>query len=70
VENLREISWDDWFEAFDANGLALVYDPGSRFNKIVAARQPGSERKGITTRRSTTGARTSEADWALVGKPM
>ena len=22
---LEEISWDEWFEAFDANGLALVY---------------------------------------------
>jgi hypothetical protein len=35
-ENLREMSWDDWFEAFDANDLALVYDDSSRFNKLVA----------------------------------
>jgi len=41
-ENLKEISWDDWFEAFDENGLALVYEEEtsdgrpSRFNKIVA----------------------------------
>jgi hypothetical protein len=35
-ENLHELSWEDWFQAFDANGLALVLDPTSRFNKIVA----------------------------------
>lgn len=35
-ENLRELDWSDWFEAFDANGLALVYDPESRFNKVIA----------------------------------
>ncbi|HZU83329.1 MAG TPA: hypothetical protein VE987_10450 [Polyangiaceae bacterium] len=40
--NLREMSWDDWLEAFDANGLALVYEEQtadgepSRFNKIIA----------------------------------
>jgi hypothetical protein len=35
-ENLHEIGWDEWGQAFEANGLALVYDPSSRFNKIVA----------------------------------
>jgi hypothetical protein len=35
-ENLREMGWDEWFEAFDANELALVFDESSRFNKIVA----------------------------------
>lgn len=35
-ENLREMSWDDWLEAFEKNGLALVYDPNGRFNKIVS----------------------------------
>ena len=34
--NLHELNWDDWFEAFDANELALVFDEKSRFNKIVA----------------------------------
>jgi len=39
---LEEISWDEWFEAFDANGLALVYQEQtsdgqeSRFNKLVS----------------------------------
>jgi hypothetical protein len=35
--SLEEISWDDWFRAFDENGLAFLYqDEGdSRFNKLV-----------------------------------
>jgi hypothetical protein len=35
-DNLREMSWDEWLRAFDANGLALVFEESSRFNKIVA----------------------------------
>jgi hypothetical protein len=41
-DNLAEISWDDWFAAFDDNGLALVYQEQtsdgdeSRFNKLVS----------------------------------
>ena len=36
-DRLEEISWDEWFRAFDENGLALLYqDEGqSRFNKLV-----------------------------------
>jgi hypothetical protein len=36
--NLEEISWDEWFEAFDDNGLAFLYEPDgdSRFNKLVS----------------------------------
>jgi hypothetical protein len=41
-DNLEEISWDEWFQAFDDNGLALVYQEQtaegeeSRFNKLVS----------------------------------
>lgn len=41
-ESLQHISWDEWFEAFDANGLALVYQDRtadgarSNFNKLIA----------------------------------
>jgi len=40
-EALEEISWEEWFRAFDRNGLALVYQDTtaeghqSRFNKLV-----------------------------------
>jgi hypothetical protein len=33
---LEEISWDEWLKAFDDNGLALVYEPDSNFNKLVS----------------------------------
>jgi hypothetical protein len=37
-EGLEEISWDDWFAAFDENELAFLYEPDgeSRFNKLVS----------------------------------
>jgi hypothetical protein len=41
-ESLEEISWDDFFEKFDDNGLALLYQPEtaagqkSNFNKLVS----------------------------------
>jgi hypothetical protein len=40
--SLDEISWDEWFKAFDENRLALVYQDRtaggerSNFNKLVA----------------------------------
>jgi len=40
-ERLEEISWDEWFQAFEDNNLAFVYqeetDGGeSRFSKLVS----------------------------------
>ena len=32
---LVEISWDEFFEQFEESALALVFDPKSRFSKIV-----------------------------------
>jgi hypothetical protein len=36
-ENLDEISWEEFFEKFEASNLALLYDDKkeSRFNKLV-----------------------------------
>ncbi|MCK6546521.1 hemerythrin domain-containing protein [Myxococcota bacterium] len=36
-QSLEPLSWDRWFEAFEANGLAFLYQdtPDSRFNKLV-----------------------------------
>ena len=45
-ESLQEIDWDEFFEKFDANGLALVYQEKtaggqkSNFNKLIS-RQEG-----------------------------
>ncbi|HET7618231.1 MAG TPA: hypothetical protein VFK20_06955 [Vicinamibacterales bacterium] len=41
-ESLQAISWDDWFKAFDDNGLALLIQEEtaggerSNFNKLVS----------------------------------
>jgi len=37
-DRLEEISWEEWFEAFEDNNLAFLYqDEGdSRFNKLVS----------------------------------
>jgi hypothetical protein len=41
-DSLQHISWDEWFRAFDRNGLALVYQDRtadgakSNFNKLVS----------------------------------
>lgn len=34
-ESLVEISWDEFFEEFEKRNLALIYDKGGMFNKIV-----------------------------------
>jgi hypothetical protein len=40
-DSLQEISWDDWFDQFDDNGLALIVQETtadgeqSNFNKLV-----------------------------------
>ncbi|GEJ58289.1 hypothetical protein [Anaeromyxobacter diazotrophicus] len=49
---LRHISWDDWFEKFDASGLALVYQEQtargqrSNFNKLVAREAAAARARG------------------------
>ncbi len=75
AESLEPISWDEWFQAFDDNNLALVYQETtasgepSNFNKLVGretavARSRGvshaSRHRGTAAGRSgTTGRKTS-----------
>ena len=41
-DSLQEITWDEWFQQFDENNLALVYQEQtsggeqSNFNKLVS----------------------------------
>lgn len=35
-DTLEKISWDEFFEAFDENGLAFLYQDENRFNKLVS----------------------------------
>src|SRR3954452_7683887 len=66
-DSLEEISWDEWFEKFDENGLALLYQETtangqrSNFNKIVSretAQQANGGGRG-RGRGSRTSARSS-----------
>ncbi len=49
--SLESLEWDRWFKAFDANGLAFLYQDElgsgekSRFNKLVS-RDAGSRQRG------------------------
>lgn len=51
-ESLQPISWDEWFEAFDGNGLALVYQEStadgqrSNFNKLIAREMAAERSRG------------------------
>lgn len=50
AESLEQISWEDWFKAFDDNGLALLVQDQtssgseSHFNKLVARDTAGDSR--------------------------
>ena len=34
-QSLEKIGWDEFFESFDANELAFLYEDDGRFNKLV-----------------------------------
>lgn len=66
--NLREISWEEFFQKFDENNLELVYQEEtaageeSNFNKLVHPDDDDhSSRKGKSAHLSTTHARKSSA---------
>lgn len=58
--SLQEISWDDWFEKFDENSLALVLQEStadgeqSRFNKIVSRDSVEEKKSAKTSSRTRT----------------
>ena len=49
ADKLEEISWDDFFEKFDAEKLAFLYQEESNFNKLVS-REPATQ-SGTSRRR-------------------
>ncbi len=52
-ETLARMDWDEWFEAFDENRLAFLYQPSTRFSKLIA--------RGTAARRTATAGRTGGA---------
>ena len=77
---LSEISWDEFFEKFDASGLALVYQEKtaggqkSNFNKLVRpenakpAAKKSSAKKSAAKKRAGTPARKAAAKKAPAKK--
>jgi hypothetical protein len=49
-EGLTEITWDEFFTEFDERELALVYDEGSLFSKVVS--RDSAEEKSQSTAKS------------------
>jgi competence ComEA-like helix-hairpin-helix protein len=73
--SLEPLDWDSWFDAFEANKLAFLYQDGgdSRFSKLVRRRpedeEPsarphvrGERRKGRTSRVDLNSASEEELD--------
>jgi hypothetical protein len=64
---LEEISWDQWFDAFDHNGLALVYQEKtasgkrSNFNKLIGRETAQARGRGASHVSRHKSARGSEA---------
>lgn len=74
-QSLEPLDWDTWFEAFESNGLAFLYqdEKDSRFSKLVrrspqdaapgaAPHQRGQRRKGRTTAIDLNTATEEELD--------
>lgn len=66
-ENLQEISWDEFFEKFDDNGLELIYQEKtaggarSNFNKLIYPEEEhaSSHGKRSSSRTSATSSRSA-----------
>lgn len=69
--NLEEISWDEFFEKFDASGLSLVYQEvtsegaESNFNKLVHPENVSQSARGT---RKTAGRKSASAAKKTAGK--
>ncbi len=62
---LKEISWEEFFEKFDQNGLALVYQEKtangqvSNFNKLIHPESEGSS--GRSSKSSSSSGRSRQS---------
>ena len=58
--NLQEISWDEWFEKFDASGLELVYQEvtaegaESNFNRLIYPENEKPAAKNASGKKSSS----------------
>ena len=61
VESLERVPWDKWFDAFDKNNLAMVFQPTSRFSKLVSRETAQAKTGTRATTRRATGAKRATA---------
>jgi len=61
VETLERMAWDKWFDAFDKNNLAMVYQQTSRFSKLVSRESAQAKAGTRATPRRATGAKRATA---------
>jgi hypothetical protein len=63
-ESLEEVSWDDFFETFDSNNLAFLYqdEKQSRFHKFVSRDSAASESDDAGEQKSSTRGRSQAAN--------
>ena len=75
-ENLQEISWDEFFEKFDDNGLELIYQDKtaggakSNFNKLIYPEDEHASGRGgsrSSARTSATSSRSASSGSASRG---
>ena len=47
-DSLEELTWDEFFDAFDKNELAFLYEDAtdSRFSKLISRETDGGQGKG------------------------
>jgi len=66
-DTLERIEWDEWFDAFDLNNLAFLYQGGrSRFSKLVD-RGTSSKKGGAKKRASSKKASSAKKAGAKKG---
>ncbi|MDB4941590.1 MAG: hypothetical protein JWP97_1124 [Labilithrix sp.] len=68
-DTLEEVDWDDWFQMFEENNLAFVYDTGkkSRFSKLVT-RPKGSAGGGGRSAKKSSAKKKSAAKKSGAGR--
>lgn len=78
-DTLAKMDWDEWFDAFEKNDLAFVYQPSTRFSKLVArstaarrtataGRRGGAKKTASRTPKRGTARRTTAKSQASTAK--
>ena len=71
-ESLQRISWDEWLDAFDENGLAFLFqdERRSRFSKLVKRTTKRTAAKKTTAKKATAKTTASKRRGAPASSPV